>query len=166
LAEAGYSIALDDYEAYTWDRSRGGWKAFNFLRDQGLCQDVRGYFHELFKEIPHPQPDFPPPEEVIAAVRGAGGVVLLAHPGVTLGNGMQTRSLDYLVEMGLDGIECYSSYHDEALTRAYLDYCRRRNLLISGGSDCHGGFVNRSLGVPPISVDDLRLGVLEERVIA
>ena len=35
LVEAGYPLSLDEYATYTWDRRRGGWKAFNYLQDHG-----------------------------------------------------------------------------------------------------------------------------------
>ena len=100
LAEAGYPVSLDDYTAFTWDRHRGGWKALNYLIDRGLCQDIRGYFDVLFAgELVHPQPEFPPPEEVIAVVGQARGLVSLAHPGALFYNGVDERLLDRLVEM-------------------------------------------------------------------
>lgn len=166
LAAAGRPISLDDYAAYTWDRRRGGWKALNFLIDRGFCRDVHSYFGELFNgELAHPQAGFPSPAQAIAVARGAGGVVVLAHPGATLPNALDTGFLDRLVDMGLQGVECYSFHHDAAATRAYLDYCRSRDLLVTGGSDYHGGFAGRALGVPPVYLRDLRLGGLEERVL-
>jgi predicted metal-dependent phosphoesterase TrpH len=166
LAEAGYPVCVEEYKAYTWDRRRGGWKALNYLIDQGVCRDVHGYFGKLFGgELRHPEADFPSPEEVMAVARGAGGVVVLAHPGAGFYNGLDESRLDELVEMGLRGLECYSFHHDPAMTQAFLDYCRNRELLITGGSDCHGGFAGRALGVPPVHYDSLRLGVLEERLL-
>jgi predicted metal-dependent phosphoesterase TrpH len=165
LFDAGYSISLDDYASYTWDRRRGGWKALNFLVDRGYCHDVRSYFDELFVDIPHPEPEFPAPEEIVRVARTAGGVVALAHPGLYFENGLDLQRLDQLVEMGIEGVECFSSYHDAATTQELRDYSRRRRLLITGGSDCHGGFVGRALGLPMVHVRDLDLGMLEERVI-
>lgn len=166
LRGVGYPISLDDYDAYTWDRRRGGWKALNFLIDWGFCRDVHSYFGELFSgELAHPEADFPPPEDVIAVVKQAGGVVILAHPGARFYNGLDTRRLDELVELGLQGLECHSFHHSRESTRWFKDYCRSRDLLITGGSDCHGGFADRALGVPPIYDGDLRLGILEEAII-
>jgi len=166
LAEAGYPISLDDYATYSWDRRRGGWKALNFLIDQGLCRDVHSYFSELFGNgFVHPEPEYPSPEKVIAAIRQAGGVVVLAHPGAFFYNDVYAGRLDRLVEMGVAGVECYSFHHDEVMTRFFLEYCRQRDLLVTGGSDCHGGFAGRALGVPPVHASDLRLGSLLERVI-
>jgi predicted metal-dependent phosphoesterase TrpH len=166
LAAAGYPVSLKEYAAYTWDRRRGGWKSLNYLIDIGLCRDVRDYFDQIFGgELAHPLAEFPPPERVIALARQAGGVVALAHPGALFSNGLDERRLDWLVDMGVEGLECYSFHHSEATTRQLLDYCRRRDLLITGGSDCHGGFAGRPLGLPPICVGDLRLGVLLDRTI-
>lgn len=165
LFDAGYSISLDEYATYTWDRRRGGWKALNFLVDRGFCHGVRSYFDELFVEIPHPEPKYPAPEAIVRAVRAAGGVTVLAHPSLYFGNGLNLQQMDRLVEMGVEGIECFSSYHDEATAQELLDYSRHRQLLTTGGSDCHGGFVGRALGMPLVHACDLDLGVLEERVI-
>ncbi len=166
LMDAGWPISWDDYVGYTWDRARGGWKSVNYLIDRGFCRDVHGYFDELFGgELAHPEADFPPPDQVVAVARRAGAVVILAHPGVLFYNGLNVERLDELAEMGVQGLECYSFHHDEAKTRAFLDYCRSRDLLITGGSDCHGAFAGRSLGVPPVRTHELRLGALEEVLI-
>ena len=164
LAGLEHHVSLDDYAHYTWDRRRGGWKALNYLIDLGICQDVHSYFR-MFDEIGHPQAEFPPVEDVVNCVHQASGVVVLAHPGASFYNGVDVERLDLLVEMGVGGLECFSFHHDEAETRGYLDYCRSRNLLITGGSDCHGGFAGRAIGVPPVRTGDLRLGRLEECVL-
>ena len=164
LSDMGYRVSLEDYARYTWDRRRGGWKGLNFLIDQGICSDVHEYFR-MFDEIGHPQAEFPPVDEVVECVRRASGVVLLAHPGASFYNGVDAERLDLLVEMGVGGLECYSFHHDKATTRGFLEYCRRRNLLITGGSDCHGGFAGRAIGVPPVFAGDLRLGRLEASVL-
>lgn len=167
LADAGYPVALDRYATYTWDRRRGGWKALNFLIDNGITRDVHDYFGELFGGgLEHPEGQFPPPGEAIEVARKAGGIVVLAHPGARFYNGLTVRRLDELVEMGMNGLECFSFHHDSRMTAHFLDYCRTRDLLVTGGSDCHGGFAHRNLGVPPVHLGDLRLGEIENRVIA
>ncbi len=175
LAASGSPIDLDEYAAYTYDRTRGGWRALNFLIDQGLCAGVRDYFDNLAPRIPVETPAFPHAAEAIAVIRQVGGVPILAHPGVSLrraaerarqgGTGITEEALDPFIEFGIAGLECYSHYHDEASTRFFLHWCNRHGLLITGGSDCHGGFVGRELGVPVVDVVDLRLGELEERIL-
>jgi predicted metal-dependent phosphoesterase TrpH len=165
LADLDHRVSLGDYAGYSWDRRRGGWKSLNYLIDQGICSDVHDYFR-MFEEVGHPQAEFPLVYEVVQCVHQASGVVVLAHPGASFYNGFDMEQLDLLVEMGVSGIECFSFHHDRATTQAYLDYCRGRNLLITGGSDCHGGFAGRAIGVPPVYAGDLRIGRLEDCVLA
>lgn len=165
LAAAGWPISLDEYDAYSWDRHRGGWKSLNYLLDHGVCRDVPGY-NRLLGEITHPEPGYPSPDQVSAAVQQAGGKVILAHPGVYFHSHLDVQLLDQLVEMGIQGLECYTVHHDQASTERFLEYCRDRNLLITGGSDCHGGLVGRSLGEPPVFVSELKLDGLVERLQA
>ncbi len=80
-------------------------------------------------------------EQAIAAIHAAGGLAVLAHP-VQLGadNAAQLRRfVRRLRGWGLDGIEAYHPDHSDQHTRQYLDLARREGLLVSGGSDYHGG---------------------------
>jgi predicted metal-dependent phosphoesterase TrpH len=166
LLAAGYEVDLDDYAAYEYDHTRGGWKVLNFLIDRGFCTGPRDYFSELVASLPTEWPPFPHPAEVIAIIWQAGGVPILAHPGVSMHRtGFSEETLCSFLDFGIGGLECYSEYHDEATTRFCLDWCDRHNLLITGGSDCHGGFVGRELGVPAVDTADLRLGELEGRIL-
>ncbi|HIQ01394.1 MAG TPA: hypothetical protein EYH30_04600 [Anaerolineales bacterium] len=91
---------------------------------------------------------------------------MLAHPGLSFHRqGVSEESLAPFPDFGIAGLECHAHYHDPATTQTCLDFCTRHNLLITGGSDCHGGFAGRELGVPPVEVEDLRLGPLAERII-
>jgi len=167
LLTAGYEIDLDDYAAYKYDHTRGGWKVLNFLIDRGFCTGPRDYFSKLMAHLPAEWPSFPHPAEAIAIIREAGGVPVLAHPGASLRHtGVTGEVLCPFLDFGIAGLECYSHYHDEATTCFCLDWCKRHDLLITGGSDCHGGFVGRELGVPAVDITDLRLGELEERIAA
>ena len=165
LIAAGYEIDLDDYATYAYDQTRGGWRVLNFLIDRGLCTGVRDYFDRLTADLSLPYPPFPHPAQVITTIRQAGGVSVLAHPGASLRHtGVTEGALRPFLEFGIGGLECYTHYHDEATTRTCLDWCDRHDLLITGGSDCHGGFVGRELGVPVVDTADLRLGALAERL--
>jgi predicted metal-dependent phosphoesterase TrpH len=166
LINTGFRIDLDDYIAYNHDRTRGGWKALNFLIDRGFCAGVHDYFENLVAHGPIEPPSFPHPADVVAVIREAGGVPVLAHPGVSLRHvGISDESLCPFLDFGIAGLECYSPSHNETTTRLCLDWCARHDLLTTGGSDCHGGFVGRELGVPAVETADLRLGELEGRIV-
>jgi len=166
LVGSGRAIDLDDYASYEYDRGRGGWKALNFLIDRGFCTGVRDYLYNLAPGLSLGWPVFPHPAEAVAVIHEAGGIPILAHPGASLRHvGVTERTMRPFLDFGIAGLECYSQYHDEATTRFCLEWCARRDLLVTGGSDCHGGFLGRPLGVPPVDIADLRLGDLEERII-
>jgi len=166
LTTAGYAIDLDDYTAYENDRSRGGWKALNFLIDRGFCTDVHDCVRNLIAGLPAEIPSFPHPAEAIAVIQEAGGVPILAHPGGSLRHaGVSDERLRPFLDFGIAGLECYSNYHDEATTCFCLEWCARHDRLITGGSDCHGGFAGRELGVPVVDTADLQLGELEQRIV-
>lgn len=74
------------------------------------------------------------PEEVIERLHQAGGVVSLAHPGLT----NLDPSIPRFVGAGLDALEVYHSRHDEATTERYRRMARDLDVLITGGSDFHG----------------------------
>jgi predicted metal-dependent phosphoesterase TrpH len=85
-------------------------------------------------------------EEAAALVKGAGGKIVLAHPNDPNGTSLIsiTRDLDEQTEIVreqmldyIDGIECWHSRADKATTEYYIEFCRKNNLLMTGGSDCH-----------------------------
>ncbi len=165
LWEEGYGIDLEAYANYQYEAGRGGWKTYNFLVDRGVCASVGEYAERFRDQLADIQPAFPHPAEAVSVIRAAGGVPILAHPGASLrAVGVTEETLRPFLDWGIQGLECYSSYHDEETTHVCLAWCARHGRLVTGGSDCHGGFVGRELGVPAVEIDDLRLGELAERI--
>ena len=82
--------------------------------------------------------NYPTIEEITKIIRKAGGQSFLAHLyGYYVDN--HEEFLDSIIALDqLDGIECYHSLHSMDKTRFLLDYCKKHNLLITGGSDYHG----------------------------
>ena len=72
--------------------------------------------------------------EAVELVHQAGGLAVMAHPGLN-----RTDSIiPALVAAGLDGIECFHTKHSTAMSERYLEIADKYNLLVTGGSDCHG----------------------------
>ena len=159
LAEAGWAVDEEEFARYEYDRRRGGWKALAYLIDKGFCTDVNDYFRNIFTEENHLGfPPFPPISRVIETIHQAGGVALCAHAASAFHGPGLAAELELLAEENLDGFECYHSGHSLEDTAKLLSYCRKRGLLISGGSDCHGTFVpGRFLGEPEVWAEDLNL---------
>lgn len=85
--------------------------------------------------------EYPDTREAISLMREAGGVSVLAHPGL-YGN---FDLLEELCAMGLEGIEvCHpkQSAQDEAIAWEAAD---RYGLIATGGSDFHGMYAERPI---------------------
>lgn len=74
------------------------------------------------------------PTKAIQLVQAAGGIAVLAHPGL-IGN--DEIVLD-LIRSGIDGLEVYHPKHTETQTEIYRLLAQRHDLKITGGSDFHG----------------------------
>lgn len=105
-----------------------------------LRKDLVSYYEEAFiKYIGDGKPAYVPkenftPKEAIDIIHQAGGLAVLAHPGIN----NKEQYLDLLLEYGIDGIECYHSSHRQSDVDRYINLAKRHRLLISGGSDYHG----------------------------
>lgn len=74
--------------------------------------------------------------EAVKMVKQAGGLAVLAHPGKNIGQ--DEKTLGGIIQCEIDGIEVYSSYHDEATTEFYRKQAEAHHLLKTLGSDFHG----------------------------
>ncbi|MGI6147149.1 MAG: PHP domain-containing protein [Firmicutes bacterium] len=74
------------------------------------------------------------PHEAVQAILEAGGVPVMAHPGLVNNDHM----IPSLVESGLKGIEVVYPDHSPAQQRHYQALARQYGLVATGGSDCHG----------------------------
>ncbi len=76
------------------------------------------------------------PKEAISMILRARGVPVLAHP--YFGNLVDSRFIKKLVNLGLKGIEVYYSKHPSHIIKELLLIAEKYDLLVTGGSDCHG----------------------------
>lgn len=73
------------------------------------------------------------PEQAIRLIEAAGGIAILAHPGLI---GDDNLVID-VIKLGIHGLEVYHPEHDQAMTSKYLGIADKYNLKITGGSDFH-----------------------------
>lgn len=137
-------LDFDEYTAMPHDTKLGGWKMLKYLWMKGISKDMRdGFrFYDAYG-VTYAAAGFRSVETVIDAVHIAGGRAVLAHPGVTLPyRDMDDfkKQLGEILELGFDGVECHYPRNSKALTRACQDICRKRDMMITAGSDCHGAF--------------------------
>jgi predicted metal-dependent phosphoesterase TrpH len=74
------------------------------------------------------------PADVIRVVHDAGGIVSMAHPGLTRRDDL----IPALAAVGLDALEVRHSEHDEATEARYRALASSLGLAVTAGSDYHG----------------------------
>jgi len=82
-------------------------------------------------------------QEAVKLIVSFGGVPVIAHP-------YHIRSAENIVSMllqyGLMGIEAWYIRHSESTVQKFLNLAEKFNLIVTGGSDCHGPYKNE----PPV----------------
>jgi hypothetical protein len=107
-------------------------ESFGIFFRKGLANPNSSYFmnHIEFR---------PPYKEVIEIIHKAGGKAFLAHPFEYKFEDTIGFINDLRKEAELDGIECFHpSSADDDKKDILVEYARKNNLYISGGSDFHG----------------------------
>jgi len=99
------------------------------------------------------------PKEAVRFIRDSGGVPVLAHPGTHIPHGF----IDELIDFGLEGIEAYHPTHSNETTRKWLEFAKSRNLIVTGGSDFHGGNPADAPGLGSLPVPDSTVICLTQR---
>lgn len=74
--------------------------------------------------------------DTIKTINEHGGMAVLAHPGNNLKG--QYELFDEMVKEGIQGVECFSSYHTPETNLYFYDKAREYGLLFTCGSDFHG----------------------------
>ncbi|HPQ40512.1 MAG TPA: hypothetical protein PLV45_09080, partial [bacterium] len=91
----------------------------------------------------------PDAAEAIAAIRRIGGVPVLAHPGLLPFDKDLLRLESWITQLqslGMEGIESHYYGHSDEMFRFLTGVAERHGLLVSGGSDYHGGHKPNQLG--------------------
>jgi 3',5'-nucleoside bisphosphate phosphatase len=111
MVEAG--IVADEKEAF--DR---------YISDDGLAYVPKHALH---------------PMEALRLIGEAGGVCVLAHPGMWRGNDTVPEALiEQLAANGMVGLEVRHPDHDEQMRAKYAAIADRLHLVPTASSDCHG----------------------------
>lgn len=110
---------------------------------KGHCRSLDEAFQKYLKKG---KPAWVPKDKMTAGhaielIHEAGGLAVIAHPGLYHRDDL----IAPLVQLGLDGIECFYTRHSTHMTEHYLMLAEQHGLLVTGGSDCHGDNKGRPL---------------------
>lgn len=108
----------------------------DLLKSRGFVKTRQKAFE---KYIAYGKPAYVPPcgpgiEEAIRTIKDAGGIAVLAHPGIIF----KILDLGEWKEMGLDGIEAFYPAHTNTRIRECLALAKTHGLLVTAGTDYHG----------------------------
>ena len=136
LNELKIALRVEDVIALANCRSPGRPHVARALVKAGFCSSLDEAFERFLKKH---RPAFVPKAKIssevaIELIHQAGGLAVMAHPGLN----RTDEVIPDLVEAGLDGIECFHTKHSTATSEHYLEIADKYNLLVTGGSDCHG----------------------------
>jgi hypothetical protein len=106
------------------------------LIQRKVCASVDEAFERFLKKN---RPGWVPKEKITAQeamdlIHQAGGLAVVAHPGLA----RTEEALPELIEAGVDGIECFHTKHSPSASEYYVSLAEKHELVITGGSDCHG----------------------------
>jgi predicted metal-dependent phosphoesterase TrpH len=117
----------------------------NYLIEKGIVKDKQGAFDKYLVRCDVPK--YPLAlAEASRLIRNAGGVLVHAHPNDPHGTSLvtithdleeQTKVIEKYMLQYIDGVECWHSRHDEKATAHCIEFAKKHNLLMTGGTDCH-----------------------------
>ncbi|MEO0117351.1 MAG: PHP domain-containing protein [candidate division WOR-3 bacterium] len=137
LSSQGIKIEMERVLAVAGGGSVGRPHIAQVLMEDGYVSDLNEAF---MKFIGYHCPAYVPKMEVslhegVVLIKKYKGIPILAHPGTYPGE----KILPEAIKSGVMGIEVWHPEHSSVKTESLLAIARQENLLVTGGSDCHGG---------------------------
>ena len=149
-SEFGFSFPREEIERLLANPNPGKPHIAALMVKCGYAKDKEDAIYNYLNRL-HCPAEYVRPEEAIAGIIKSGGIPVLAHPfygsgdELILGDEMDAR-LKKLIGNGLTGIEAYYSGFSEKLRLGALSLADKYDLLVTAGSDYHGGNKTVRLG--------------------
>ena len=137
LAALGVDLPWERVEAGAAGAAVGRPHVAQAMVDEGLV----GSLEEAFaKYLGYDGPAYVPkkklsPAEAVEFIRRFHGVSVLAHPGIY----RRGKGVYEAIAAGVDGIEVWHPDHARDVSGHFAEVAEKNRLLVTGGSDCHGG---------------------------
>lgn len=140
LAEAGIVIAFEDVVARAGGAPLGRPHLAAALVASGTVADHDEAFAQWLGDgaAAYEPKRALTPERGVALIRQAGGVAVLAHPGLSDRAAVDLQLLEALAAAGLAGVEADHPGHEFDEVTRWTAAARERGLVVTGGSDFHG----------------------------
>ena len=137
LQQMGIQITMDEVDKKSQGRCIGRPHIAEILTEKGYVETFQeafyryiGYGSKAYEEKYRISPD-----KAIALISEVGGLSFLAHASPIIDDDLILS----MIKAGLDGIEIVHPKLTASRTRHLQRIAQNQGLLVSGGSDCHGG---------------------------
>ena len=138
----------------------------NYLVGKGIVKDRQEAFDKYLVKCDVPK--YPLSlAEASQLIRNAGGILIHAHPGDPKGTSLasmthdlekQTKVIEKYMLQYVDGIECWHTEHDNRTTAHYIEFAKKHDMIMTGGSDCHQKpLLMGTLDIPDWVVEQFKL---------
>lgn len=140
LQRLGFGITMDDVRSAAAGKGKGGTIGRPHFAEALIRKGVVSSINEAFERFlgssaaAYVQVPRVHPLDALAWIREAGGVSVIAHPGLYGRDDL----VEELIRGGAMGIETVHSDHGEAEEQRYGELAKRHGLIATAGSDFHG----------------------------
>lgn len=142
LRELGFDIRLEAVSEFAGGAEIGRPHIAGFMKSRGWVESIDEAFDRYIGNNGPAYADKHrvPCAEAVALLREAGGVAVVAHPGLLpVGPGPEFEAtIAELRDMGVRGIEVFYPGHSPESTAYFADIARRYDMVATGGTDFHG----------------------------
>jgi 3',5'-nucleoside bisphosphate phosphatase len=142
LNQQGIAITIDEVKKIAGNGQTGRPHIAKAMLQKGYIENMAEAFDKyLANDAPcYVQKERLSLADAIEIVRQAGGITVLAHPGTIKTDHAQDYKNIFaeLKNMGISGIEAYSSHHTPEENKLFFNIATELNMMITGGSDYHG----------------------------
>ncbi len=164
LQEQGYEISFDRVRQIAGEDLIARPHVAQAMVEAGIVQTEKEAFDRFISDggIAYVPKHALHPLAALELIRGAGGVCVLAHPGMWKGNGsVPDELIESMTEGGMAGLEVDHPDHDAGQRTHYRQLADRLDLVPTGASDCHGARYGYRMGCE--TTDGDHLAELERR---
>ncbi len=144
LNSLGFNITMEHLEKRFGADQTGRPHIAEFMKERGYVKNFKEAFDNYLgkDKIAYVDKYKVSCRQAIKTICQAGGIPVLAHPGLLRFNKSHQieNFVDILMADGLAGIEVFYTDHDDLMTSFYKDFADKKKLIMTGGSDFHGSF--------------------------
>jgi len=110
--------------------------------------------------VPHNKKKVLSAKAVIDLIHKANGIAVLAHPGEIAqkeqnGEKKMLDIIDEMIQLGIDGLEVFSSFHSKKQEKEFLKITKKFKLVKTGGSDFHGAIHAPKITLGASGIDEV-----------